>query len=196
MKKYKNINLFIKKKKKINVISGKWKNRKIYINKNYNLRPTTNVIKQILFNWINPFIKNSKCLDCFAGSGALGIEALSRYSKTVFFIEYNFNIFKKLKKNLILFNYNKYIYNINIIKWLSIKRNISFDIVFLDPPFRQNLLNKTIFLLEKNKYLSNNSLIYIESEKNNIINLPNNWNIKKIKIIGNVLIRLYLRLNV
>ncbi|WMC19626.1 MAG: 16S rRNA (guanine(966)-N(2))-methyltransferase RsmD [Enterobacteriaceae bacterium PC38] len=181
--------------KKINIIGGKWKNYKLYVYNNYNLRPTIHIIKKILFNWINPILKNSKCLDCFAGSGSLGIEALSRYSKFVFFIENNLKLFKKLKKNLMLFKYNKYIINISAIKWLQKKRNIRFDIIFLDPPFYKNLLNKTISLLEKNKYLSKKTIIYIESEKNYIIKLPKNWYIKKIKVIGNILIRLYLRLN-
>ncbi|WMC20219.1 MAG: 16S rRNA (guanine(966)-N(2))-methyltransferase RsmD [Enterobacteriaceae bacterium PSpyr] len=181
--------------KKIIIIGGKWKNYKLYVYNDYNLRPTIHIIKKKLFNWINPILKNSKCLDCFAGSGSLGIEALSRYSKLVIFIEKNFKLFKRLKKNLTLFKYNKYIINSNVIKWLKKKSLIRFNIVFLDPPFYKNLLNKTIYLLEKNKYLSTKTIIYIESEKNYIIKIPKNWYIKKFKIIGNILIRLYLRLN-
>ncbi|WMC18825.1 MAG: 16S rRNA (guanine(966)-N(2))-methyltransferase RsmD [Enterobacteriaceae bacterium PSpicST2] len=198
MFKKKNINTYIKKKNKINIIDGKWKNRKIIINNNYNLKPTMNIIKKILFNWLKFNIKNSVCLDCFAGSGSLGIEAISRYASKVFFIDNNINIIYQLKKNLKSFNYNNYnnyIININTIKWLNIKSKICFNIVFLDPPFKKNILNKIIILLEKNKYLADKSLIYIESKKKHIINLPKNWYIKKIKIIGNVLIRLYLRLN-
>ncbi|WGS66190.1 16S rRNA (guanine(966)-N(2))-methyltransferase RsmD [Enterobacteriaceae bacterium ET-AT1-13] len=201
MSNYKNINLFKNKKNinKININTGKWKNYKLFINNNYNLRPTTSIIKKILFNWIKPIIKNSICLDCFAGSGSLGIEALSNYANKVFFLDNNKNIINQLKQNLKLLNYNNYnncVININTINWLNIKSKVRFNIVFLDPPFKKNLLNKTINLLEKNKYLSNTSLIYIESKKKKIIKLPKNWYIKKIKIIGNVLIRLYLRLNI
>ncbi|XZR52756.1 MAG: 16S rRNA (guanine(966)-N(2))-methyltransferase RsmD [Enterobacteriaceae bacterium] len=183
---------------KINIIEGKWKNKKIFIYNHYNLKPTKSIIKKILFNWIKFNIKNSVCLDCFAGSGSLGIEALSRYASKVFFIDNNKKIIHQLKKNLMSFNYNNfnnyYINNINITKWLSLKKKIRFNIVFLDPPFKKKIINKIIILLEKNHYLSDKSLIYIESEKEKILKIPKNWHIKNIKIIGNVLIRLYLRL--
>ncbi|BFI91059.1 16S rRNA (guanine(966)-N(2))-methyltransferase RsmD [Enterobacterales bacterium endosymbiont of Anomoneura mori] len=199
MLKYKKNNLFkIKKKKigKIKIIGGKWKNRKLFITNNYILRPSISLIKKILFNWLNPYIQNSKCIDCFAGSGSLGLEALSRNAKSVFFLENNINIFKQLKKNLNLFNYYNNVIYIDVFKWLNFKKMKYFNIIFLDPPFGKNLINKIIFLLEKKKYLSNKTLIYIETEKKNIINFPNNWYIKKKKTVGNISIYLCLYLNI
>lgn len=80
-------NSFSKKNGKIHIISGKLKGKKIRIKNNLNIRPTTNRIRETIFNWLSGYIKNARCLDCFAGSGALGIEAISRDAKFVTLLE-------------------------------------------------------------------------------------------------------------
>lgn len=92
-------NSFLKKNGKIYIISGKLKGRKISFSNISNLRPTTNQIRETLFEWLSKYIKNSRCLDCFAGSGALGIEAISRHAAFSTLLEIkkkHFLIYKKI----------------------------------------------------------------------------------------------------
>lgn len=170
------------KKNFIRIINGKYKGRKIRVIYNVELRPTINRIRETLFNWINLKIKNSKCLDCFSGSGALGIEAISRYADSVTCIEIQKKAIYSLKKTLIDLNEKKvYIIHTNVIQWLK-KPHTSYDIIFLDPPFKTKLLQSAIILLNKFNWLKENSLIYIEHEKNiNQLSIPNNWILLKKK---------------
>lgn len=80
-------NSFFKKNGKIYIISGKLKGQKLSFKNNLKIRPTTNRIRETLFSWLSQKIKNARCLDCFSGSGALGIEAISRYASFVTFLE-------------------------------------------------------------------------------------------------------------
>ncbi|CAL1329421.1 16S rRNA (guanine(966)-N(2))-methyltransferase RsmD [Candidatus Providencia siddallii] len=192
-KKY-NKKLKIVSYKQIKIISGKWRGRKLFFRSYNNLRPTRNKIKETLFNWLNPFIQNSNCLDCFAGTGSLGFEALSRFAKSVTFIELNknnINFLLKNKKQLQADNIT--IINKDILTITNEIKNI-FDIIFIDPPFYKGLIYKSIQFLEKKQFLSNKSLIYIESESNLIlVNVPINWELRHEKISGQVAYRLFYR---
>ncbi|AAO26768.1 putative methylase [Buchnera aphidicola str. Bp (Baizongia pistaciae)] len=191
----------LKKKSKITsiqIISGKYKNSRIPIINTKNLRPTTNYIRETLFNWIsNEKIKKSHCLDCFSGSGALGIEAVSRYALSSTCIEIQKKAIFFLKKILIKLSItNVHVIRANTIQWLK-KPNKSYDIIFLDPPFKTTLLKQTIALLIKNNWLKNNALIYIEQENtlNKLITPPNNWILKKEKKTKKIHYSLYMNVN-
>ncbi|MFI4819094.1 MAG: 16S rRNA (guanine(966)-N(2))-methyltransferase RsmD [Enterobacterales bacterium] len=179
---------------KINIfiLGGYLKNKKIIFTFKSSLRPTKNIIKKTLFNWISPIIYKSKCLDCFSGSGSLGFESISRGCNNVTFLEKNKKTTLELKKNLKRFNINNAkIINTNSIKWLKKKGNI-YDIVYIDPPFNKDMIFKTIYLLIKNYWVNYDSFIYIESEKENLYSfVPNNWFIYKKKITGQTLYLLY-----
>ncbi len=168
------------------IISGKLKGMKIKIPKNLNIRPTTSKIRKILFEWLNNFIKNKKCLDCFCGSGSLSIESISRKAIHITMLEINYKTIKILKKNTKKIN-NKYftIIKTNTIKWIKQNKNNKFDIIFIDPPYKKKyILNKTIQYLEKNKHTKKNTFIYIETDKkNNSIKIPITWKIYKKKIL-------------
>jgi len=82
------------------IIAGDWRGRIISFDDAEGLRPTTDRIRETVFNWLNPYIAGSHCLDCFAGSGALGFEALSRGAADVVFIENNRQSWENLKRNL------------------------------------------------------------------------------------------------
>lgn len=113
------------KKNNVRIISGEFRGRKISIKTSYKIRPTTDRMRETLFNWINKRIINANCLDCFAGSGALGIEAVSRYASFVTFIEKHKNIIQKLKKIFIKLNKsNVEIIHSNAINWLKKKENL------------------------------------------------------------------------
>ncbi|AKC60183.1 16S rRNA (guanine(966)-N(2))-methyltransferase RsmD [Blochmannia endosymbiont of Polyrhachis (Hedomyrma) turneri] len=180
------------KKGKIRIIGGRWKGKKINITQHHSLRPTTNQIRETLFNWLIPVINESKCLDCFAGSGALGLEALSRNANTVTFLEKNKKISNKLYQTIQLLNAQKQatIIHTNSNTWLANPTNKKnqYNIIFLDPPFEKwCYILSTIQLLEKFQYLTKNAWIYIENSKinnNNIIKIiPKHWQLHKKKLL-------------
>ncbi|QCI17448.1 16S rRNA (guanine(966)-N(2))-methyltransferase RsmD [Buchnera aphidicola (Acyrthosiphon lactucae)] len=185
-------NSFFKKNGKIYIISGKFKGRKISFNNTENLRPTTNQIRETLFEWLSKYIKNARCLDCFAGSGALGIEAISRYAAFVTLLEIEKKTFFNLQENVKKLNIsNLEIIRTNTLNWLK-KNRKPYDIIFIDPPYHQGLINKTINLLENKKWIKKNSFIYIEHEKKQSLIIPKNWTLYKKKITNKIECYLYI----
>ncbi|WDI78470.1 16S rRNA (guanine(966)-N(2))-methyltransferase RsmD [Candidatus Purcelliella pentastirinorum] len=181
-----------KNTKTIRIISGKWKGKKIIIPNIKTLKPTKDIIKETLFNWIEPYIYKSSCLDCFAGSGSLGLEALSRNASSVIFLEKDINIIKILKKNIKKLKIlNTKIINTNAIKWIK-KNEKKYNLIFIDPPFQTNLITEITHKIEINKCLKNESLIYIEqNNKNKNITLPKNWIIYKTNHSKNITYSIY-----
>lgn len=141
------------KNKKIRIISGKWKGRNIPITNQLIVRPTTSRIKETLFNWLNPIIENTTCLDCFTGSGALGLESLSRGAQKVTFIDKNYICIKSLKKTIQTFkDKNSILIYSDCRDWLKQSKS-TYDIIFIDPPFFNNLIiPEVIDLLEKHHH--------------------------------------------
>ncbi|AXN02271.1 16S rRNA (guanine(966)-N(2))-methyltransferase [Candidatus Purcelliella pentastirinorum] len=176
----------------IRIISGKWKGKKIIIPNIKKLKPTKDIIKETLFNWIEPYIYKSSCLDCFAGSGSLGLEALSRNASSVTFLEKNKYIIKILKKNIKKLKIlNTKIINTNALKWIK-KTKKKYNLIFIDPPFKTNLITQIVKIIKINKCLKNKSLIYIEkNNKDKNIKLPKNWEIYKTKYTKNITYSIY-----
>lgn len=175
----------------IRIISGKYRGRKLPVLLAEGLRPTTDRVKETVFNWLMPYIHNSVCLDCFAGSGGLGFEALSRGAQAVTLIELNKVAAQQLEKNKALLQATELIVeNTNTLNYLE-RCSQKFSLVFIDPPFRKGLIEKTINLLS-NSLLENDALIYIEMESEEAIqSIPNNWQLLKEKKAGQVAYRLY-----
>ncbi|MBX6949407.1 16S rRNA (guanine(966)-N(2))-methyltransferase [Providencia rettgeri] len=178
----------------IRIIGGKWRGRKLPVRDSEGLRPTTDRIKETLFNWLMPVIRDARCLDCFAGSGALGFEALSRFAQTVTFIELDKQNAQLLAENKTRLQAdNASVVNNNTLNILN-QSGVPFDVVFIDPPFRKGLLNETIQLLEKNQWLAEESWVYIESEAESpLTDIPANWQLHREKIAGQVAYRLFIR---
>ncbi|MDM8564142.1 16S rRNA (guanine(966)-N(2))-methyltransferase RsmD [Candidatus Halobeggiatoa sp. HSG11] len=170
---------------KIRIIAGQWRGRKISVLDKPGLRPTPNRLRETLFNWLTPYLPGSKCLDLFAGSGALGIEAASRGAEQVLLVEKEFDIIKNLHQHIITLNSkNIKIKQMDAITFLQKETTETFDIVFLDPPFEQNLLIPCSNLLEP--WLNKSAYIYLETNAN-IIASFNNWQIIRQKKVGQVL---------
>lgn len=135
--------------------------------KGLDTRPTTDRIKETLFNIINNKIHNTNFLDLFAGSGAIGIEALSRGSKIAVFVENNKNAVDCIKDNLLATNLtsNAKVINTFAKKAISLlgSENIIFDFVFIDPPFNKSLEKDILQSLIKSKIINKDSIIIIES---------------------------------
>ncbi|NQY41753.1 MAG: 16S rRNA (guanine(966)-N(2))-methyltransferase RsmD, partial [Legionellales bacterium] len=126
----------------LRVISGVWRGRKIVFPNNLDIRPTSDRTRETLFNWLNPDIRDATCLDLFAGSGILGIEALSRGAKKVVSVEQNSKAIRCLRENIKKFNSNAMQIINTTIPSTSKLFDYPFDIIFVDPPFRKNLLPK------------------------------------------------------
>ena len=184
----------ISKENSVRIISGKYKSRKITFPGQTDVRPTGNRIRESLFNWIQLEICNSRCLDLFAGSGALGIEALSRGAAIATFIELNRDAAFYIKKNLdSLGATNGNLIVAEAISWLKCSKDIEpFNIVFLDPPFKANLILGCFHLLESNHMIADNGSIYIETETEfSEETLPKSWRLTHKKQAGKVSYYLY-----
>jgi len=190
-----------KKEGSFRIIGGSWRSRRLSFPVIEGLRPTTDRVKETVFNWLMPYIERATVLDLFAGSGSLGIEALSRGAKSLTAIEMNRSAALSIKKNLELVlgsaTANANIRHTNALAWLdevaSDKTNEPlFDVVFLDPPFRKDLLNSCIEQLTQKPILKNNAIIYLEREKEATdIIIPACWKLLKEKIAGQVCYQLY-----
>jgi len=178
----------------IRIIAGKHRGRKLPVLMAEGLRPTTDRVKETVFNWLMPYIQQAHCLDCFAGSGGLGFEALSRGAEKITLIELNKAAAKQLQQNQQLLKANNLtIINsdaLNFLKTSPEKITEKFDLVFLDPPFRKQLVEQSAQLLNQG-WLAEQALIYIEMEAESNQPIPNNWQLLKEKIAGQVAYRLY-----
>lgn len=178
----------------IRIIGGQWRGRKLPVTDSPGLRPTTDRVRETLFNWLAPYMVDARCLDCFAGSGALGLESLSRYAASATLLEMERHVAQQLQKNLATLKAaNGKVVNTNTLNYLN-QTGTPHDIVFIDPPFRKGLLDDTLSLLEKNGWLADGALIYVESEvENGMPPVPANWQLHREKVAGQVAYRLYLR---
>ena len=177
----------------VRVIAGLWRGRKLPVLNAEGLRPTTDRVKETLFNWLMMDVANARCLDCFSGSGSLGIEALSRQAQAVIFLEKFANAAQQLKKNLASLKTDKgTVINTDTLAYLAQKNNDNpFDIIFIDPPFHHQFVPQILPLLQQNNWLAENALIYVETEKNHPpLPLAENWQIIKEKSSGMVTSRL------
>jgi 16S rRNA (guanine966-N2)-methyltransferase len=175
------------------IIAGKWRGRKISFDDAEGLRPTTDRIRETVFNWLQPYLSQSRCLDCFAGSGVLGFEALSRGAESVVFLEQNKKTVNNLKKNIdVLDAVNIELHFVDTLQWLTSLQNNKkkFDVVFLDPPFATGLLAETFKLLGQSGCMAEGAIIYLEHNIGSKIDLPGNWCCLKQKEAGQVAYKL------
>jgi 16S rRNA (guanine966-N2)-methyltransferase len=179
----------------VRIIGGQWRSRKLPVSDVEGLRPTTDRVKETVFNWLAPYISDAQCLDLFAGSGGLSFEALSRYAKSALLLEKDRGAANQLTKNLSTLKCeNATVKNIDSLKFLSKDATKKFDVVFIDPPFRKNLLQQSCQLLEDNHWLSENAVIYIEMESELAgVELPAHWQCLKEKNAGQVIFSLWQR---
>ena len=172
---------------KIRIISGKFKGRVIRFPATKELRPSPDRVRETLFNWLMPQINCTHCLDLFAGSGALGFEAISRGAESVIFVEANNQVAKSLDKNIQMMNLsNTVVHKQNALSYLK-HCTEKFDIVFLDPPFRSTLLNKSIQLIKQKELINEDGFIYVESSSHDLaIDHPADWQLFRTSTAGDV----------
>lgn len=172
---------------KLRIIGGAWRSRNIVFDDAPGLRPTPSRVRETLFNWLQADIAGSRCLDLFAGSGALGFEAASRGAKRVVQVESNPQTCRRLKENITQLGANQLeVVQMEVGQYLTQARE-QFDLVFLDPPFAHNLLVPSCQLIDAHNYLAPFAKIYLEAERNLILtDLPSSWQLLKDKTAGDV----------
>lgn len=179
----------------VRVISGKWRGRKLAVLDAEGLRPTSDRVKETLFNWLMHDINGATVLDCFAGSGSLAIEALSRYANHATLVERDAGLARHLKQNLQKLGCdNAQVVNQDCLSMLSTTATQQFKVVFIDPPFRKGLALPCCQALEQHQWLADDALIYLETEKElATTEMPANWRLLKEKIAGQLAYRLFQR---
>ncbi len=174
----------------LSIFSGCFKNKKIYYKSSLKLRPVSNIVRKILFNWINSFTREAIILDLFTGSGILSFESISRKSKKSLMIDNSDVVYKYINKNAFTLNIKSKVCCIydDVYSWLVVNNFLNFDLIFLDPPYKNyNLLLKCFFLINNLFFLNSNIIIYIESENYNFYKkVPYNWVLIHKKSFGKI----------
>lgn len=185
----------------VRIIGGMWRGRKLQFPDVEGLRPTSDRVRETVFNWLAPIIPNAHCLDLFAGSGAMGLEALSRGAASAILVEKNTVAATALQQHCKLLNtVNATIVHGDALNWLTTQtNNTPFDVVFLDPPFDSDLLQSAIEILEQKSLLTEQCHIYIETPietqaKATALKIPPNWRLLKEKMTRQVCYRLFCRI--
>lgn len=172
----------------LRIIGGEWRGRKLRFPDAPNLRPTPDRVRETIFNWLSPMIHGARCLDLFAGSGALGLEALSRGAAFTSFVDSHRKVTEALQSHLTLLEANdiaevRQMDGVTFLKEAATKYNL----VFLDPPYHLDFMQKVVPLLEDNGWLGEKAMIYLEIEKRQALpELPANWEKLKDKTAGEV----------
>ena len=193
----------------VRIIAGQWRSRRLPIHDLEGLRPTTDRVRETLFNWLNGELTGARILDCFGGSGALALEALSRYGSYARVFELQKTAVTQLQQNLQTLKCQQAdVISGDALALLKQGLNSSkakndpepnkgFDIVFIDPPFRKNLAQQAVTLLAESsfagqKWLNPDALIYVETEvelKGFVV--PSGWQPLKEKNAGQVSYKLF-----
>ena len=180
----------------VRIIGGKWRSRKLSFPPIQGLRPTPDRVRETLFNWLQNTLPGARCLDLFAGSGALGIEALSRGAKNCTFVDLAPQSCQSLKQNLSLLECSDgKIVQGDALAWLqrtavtSTAADNSYNVIFMDPPFNGDFCQSVCQLLIDKNLLADDCYIYIETELQ--VELTLSWTLHREKISGQVRYRLY-----
>ena len=177
-----------KKPGRLRIVAGKWRSRLLPIPDVEGLRPTSERIRETLFNWLGPRIYGTRCLDLFAGTGALGLEALSRDASEVVFVESSRKAVNALRHSIdTLDATGADVVQGDAFEILKRCERESFDVIFLDPPFADNSLVDLCRLIDERRLLRTDGCIYIEQDRQSPIpDLPEGWQVTKSKTAGNV----------
>jgi 16S rRNA (guanine966-N2)-methyltransferase len=173
---------------RLRIVAGNWRSRLLEIADVPGLRPTSARTRETIFNWLAPRLSSARCLDLFAGTGALGLEALSRGAAQCVFVEKSAKAAGALRANVATLQADNAAVRVSsALKFLAQSTDEPFDIVFLDPPFAADMLPDVCRLLQEGSLLTENARIYIEEDRNQPeFKLPERWQVLKTKNAGNV----------
>jgi len=176
----------------VRIIGGEWRGRRIPIIDLPGLRPSGDRARETLFNWLQPFIQGARCVDLFAGTGVLGLEAYSRGAREVTLVENMPAAVQALRAALVTLNHPGVKDGIELaetdaLKWLRQCEPDSLDLVFVDPPFGSRLEPQAMALLVERQLVRAGGLVYIETARNSPPAHPGlGWEIIKDKTLGEV----------
>jgi 16S rRNA (guanine966-N2)-methyltransferase len=176
---------------RVRIIGGALRNSRLDVPAQAGLRPTPERVRETVFNWLAPLISGARCLDVCAGTGALGIEALSRGAASVVFIERDAQVARALSGNLVrLKTVGGTVDTTSAQDYLRGAAQ-RFDVVFLDPPFALDLWSALAQQLEAGGWLAPAALIYVESPRTAVPVLPAQWQVHREAVAGAVRYALY-----
>lgn len=178
----------------IRIIGGSWRGRRFRFADVPDIRPTPDRVRETLFNWLGSRVVGARCLDLFAGSGALGLEALSRGAASAVLVEQNARATETLTALVAELNaVGARVEREDAVRFLA-RSATPFDIAFLDPPFTAGLLSQSAGRLEERGWLAPDALIYVESAaREPLPSLPARWQLLKAKQAGEVGYHLFAR---
>ncbi len=175
---------------RLRIVAGKWRRRLLPVVDAPGLRPTSERIRETLFNWLAPRIDGARCLDLFAGSGALGFEAVSRGALQAVLVEQSRSAVKGMQASAELLQDGDLaeleIVQADALRFLQKSPGQQYDIVFLDPPYQDALLPELCRLLESGDWLADDALVYLEYDRKSPPSLPNDWQVVKQSKAGRV----------
>ena len=173
--------------RELRIIGGTWRGRRLRFPPQEEIRPTPDRVRETLFNWLGPRVVGARCLDLFTGSGALGLEALSRGAAQVTFVERDGVAMRELRARLTEWRaVGGQVEHMDAVRFLGGPAQ-PFEIVFLDPPFASGLLPQVAALLEDQHWLSARALIYVETDADTgLPALPPEWQVTRTKQAGAV----------
>lgn len=177
---------------RVRIIGGSLRNSRLDVPELAGLRPTPERVRETLFNWLAPTIEGACCLDLCAGTGALGIEALSRGAHSVQFVERDARAARALGDNLARLKLAATVANLDAAIFLG-KGAHAHDLVFLDPPFALALWDGLSGQLEQGGWLTPHALIYVESARTATLSLPASWQLHRHGETAEVRFALYRR---
>ncbi|CAK0744824.1 16S rRNA m(2)G966 methyltransferase [Gammaproteobacteria bacterium] len=172
----------------LRIIGGQWRGRRLPFPDAVGLRPTPDRVRETLFNWLQGVVTGARCLDLFAGSGALGLEALSRGAAKTVLVEHNPMVATALRKHLVQLDTvgHGQVVQADAMNYLQ-GPSQPFDIVFLDPPFHQGWIARCCPLLEERGWLAQGAWIYLETEVGlSPEPLPLGWELVRTRQAGQV----------
>ena len=170
----------------LRIIGGTWRSRRLTFPGRDGLRPTPDRVRETLFNWLQPWLPGAVCLDLFAGSGALGIESLSRGAGQVVLVEKDDIAVRALRANLTLLEARgAEVVQADARVFLQGAAR-PFDIIFLDPPYDSGLLQDCCARLAAGGWVRKNGLIYLEAAGDADLPLPAAWTLLRSKCAGQV----------
>lgn len=177
----------------LRIIGGQWRGRKLNFSAAPGLRPTTDRVRETLFNWLAPNIDGARCADLFAGSGALGLEALSRGASRCDFVDSSTAALTQIERHLEAVGATSRAgcHPLSALQFLRAARG-TYDIVFIDPPFGKKLAEPACALLAEHGLLAAGALVYVETAASEPCPpVPPGWKLHREKRAGGVAYRLF-----
>lgn len=171
----------------LRIIAGTWRRRRLTVPNIAGVRPTPDRVRETLFNWLNPWLPGACCIDLFAGTGALCLEALSRGAGSAVMLEASFEVAAVLRENITRLGAEQA--EVIVADALTYLQGPvqPFDIVFLDPPFESELIAQASVLLDRRGWVRPGGHIYIEAPRQmKRLPIPNSWELLRSQTAGQV----------